>query len=395
MHGHERGRANGVCLPLWGHDQVADAHGVHHHHHWLLMLMLLVVGWLLSHGQGWLRSSCSGSCCLSLLLRGGLLQGEGPVVEAAQLLEGLGQRPWVADHAVGGVVAVGKVSQHALAGLAPGELAVPAATHVDPVAVADVQHEELGALADLGVLGRGVGAGAGPRVAHEHQEFGRLFRGQQTLAVEGMHVALELLLVQLAGVATPFVVSSRTTPTTDVILLTLGIVVFAIVTTVLHPFAVQCDDIRIQFNGVIAETDVDARNLQLLALGTLVAVHGPPRVLVHVYLVVLGAQGTGVVGWTGLAGVGHDEIEASSSSGRHVLDLSPTPTPTPGDVTPDTAGTKVKTVATIAGVDVAMVVMHGRRGRTTPHHAPEHRRGGRRRRGCDGDRWLAGHRSER
>ena len=119
-----------------------------------------------------------------------------------------------------------------------------------------------------------MGPGARPRVAHEHEEFGRIFRCQQTLPVEGMHVALELLWIKITAVASFVVLQTTPTPitcpTTDLVLFTLGIVIFTIITTVFHPLAVERDDVGVKLDGVVAETDVDAGDLRLLAFGTFV-----------------------------------------------------------------------------------------------------------------------------
>lgn len=76
-----------------------------------------------------------------------------------------------------------------------------------PVAVAHVQHEELGRSANLRVLRVGVVAGASPGVRHEHQQAGRLQRRQARLLAAGLRVAGDDIGVE-GGDALPPVVGS-------------------------------------------------------------------------------------------------------------------------------------------------------------------------------------------
>ena len=65
-----------------------------------------------------------------------------------------------------------------------------------PVAVAHVQHQELGRAADLGMPGVRVSSWAGAGVRYEHQEPGRLERGQSSLGAASGAVAGDDLRVE-------------------------------------------------------------------------------------------------------------------------------------------------------------------------------------------------------
>ena len=82
-------------------------------------------------------------------------------------------------------IALGQVLQHLLARPAPRKQTL-ATVDIHAAAVADVQHEELGALADIRVLRRGVRAGADAGMAHQHEQFGGLLLLQGANALEGL-----------------------------------------------------------------------------------------------------------------------------------------------------------------------------------------------------------------
>ena len=96
---------------------------------------------------------------------------------------------------------LGEVLEHLLARSAPGEQTLPA-VQVHAPAVPDVQHEELGALADVRVLGRGVRARADAGVAHEHEQLGGLLLLHGALAFEGLLLLTILVVGPIPGTTT-------------------------------------------------------------------------------------------------------------------------------------------------------------------------------------------------
>jgi hypothetical protein len=74
--------------------------------------------------------------------------------------------------------------------------------HIHAAAVADVQHEELGALADVRVLRRGVRARADTGVAHENEQLGGFFLLHGPFAFEWLLFVAVLVVTYPVAYAT-------------------------------------------------------------------------------------------------------------------------------------------------------------------------------------------------
>ena len=199
-----------------------------------------------------------------------------------------------------------EVLQHAFAWHAPGE-AARAAVNVHAVAVPYVQHQELGALADLCMLGIVVYSCACPGVAHEHEELGG-FLSLQKAVNAGAKVLLGMSCLDAftlcIGVYTLFTSLS---------------IEDLLVTTVLEPLAIQCLYIGVVLDGIGLGEDVNTRNLRLVALLACLVAYCPPWILHDTILVLLVTQRANIIDYTRFSRIWYDLGETPAAPLRDVF----------------------------------------------------------------------------